>query len=204
MELFKKESYKNLLSVKTQAESFFLDIIPINPKYGIDGKTFRAFRNFNSPPSETYRNWIIDNRIIESYLKKLDSLNSYHKFKQIHSELIHNLNRYWSSVQGRKLSISQKCKIIDLFIKFLARTKVHNCKNLNNNLCKYGHVPLDKFSLLAIRENFYGIIISKNPSMGDIEDMATYYFLQDQIRTLTEKIKIPNLYFDYYAWNKFH
>ena len=55
-----------------------------------------------------------------------------------------------------------------------------------------------------MKEYFYGIIISPKPSMGDIDSIETYNFLQDQIWNFMKKVKLPNLYFDFYAWNHNH
>jgi len=73
---------------------------------------------------------------------------------------------------------------------------------LNRILVRFAHTPLDKYSLLEIRRDFYGIVISKNPSMGDIDSIETYEFLQRQIQSLMSDASLPALFFDYLAWNK--
>ena len=80
----------------------------------------------------------------------------------------------------------------------------HPCEQQRKGLYNYANIPLDKKSLTAIGKLFYGIVVSNNPSMGLIQDVDTYNFLQSQIFQLTSSMNVPNLVFDYYAWDMNH
>lgn len=203
--LYRESALNNILSIREGASSYFSQHIDnVGGNFGIDGNTFRAYRNYPIFPSLVYKNWIDENDILKNYAERFNLLNSLSSFKSIHSELCADLTEYWIKCQKEGLTISQKFKIIDLFVKFNSRIKVNGYDQLNNNLCKYGNIPLDSYSLRAISLNFYGIVISQRPGMGDIKDELTYNFLQDQINELMIDLQLPNLYFDYYAWNAPH
>ncbi|MCF8297467.1 MAG: hypothetical protein K9J13_08005 [Saprospiraceae bacterium] len=207
MDLIKDKSIERLLSIKDKAKEYFgvkEKLKRDKSNLSIAGNTFRAYRDYKIPPSKVFKNWIIQNKIIESFSSSSLTIKSYNDFLQHHNWLSIDLEKYWHTIQSKNLTISQKFKIIDLLIKTLSKLSFNKSLEINYKLCQYGHIPLDKFALLAVKENFSGIVISKNPSMGDIEDNNTYYFIQNQIRILTEKANVPNLYFDYYAWNRVH
>jgi len=207
MKLYRKTAIDNLHGIQNEAENFYktsTNFDENHPTFGIEGNTFRAFRNYSLSPSKTYRNWIKENKIIENFKNDINSIDSLSSFKSFHQKLSNNFSEYWFKKQKQELTIAQNFKLIDLFVKYMSRVKINGYKSINKNLCNFGNIPLDKFSFAAIKTNFYGIIISKNPSMGDICDIETYDFIQDQINYLMIDLKLPNLFFDYYAWNKFH
>ncbi len=203
VDLIKKDQLEILINNKEKAIHYFsnLENSLTNSNFGIAGNTFRSFRSFEYPPSIVYKEWINKNNIFKIYLPLLNRINSYESFLEIHKSISNNLDMFWTEKQKKKLSVSQKYKIIDLLLKFLAKVKYQRFNNINKNIVKFAHIPLDKYSLIAIKKFFFGIVISSKPSMGDIKDEETYFFIQNQIRNLTKLVKIPNLYFDYYAWD---
>lgn len=174
-----------------------------NPKkmakdLGIGGNTFRAFRNFGKPPSEIYRDWVH----AEGYqLVTKKALTSRNDFFLLHDQLVKSFQNYCKEFGCRDPLVSEANKIVDLFTKALAFRKGHPCEPQKEGLYKYANIPVDKFSLKAIKNLFYGIVISKDPSMGDVQCIDTYDFLQSQIFELTSSLRMPNLVFDFYAWN---
>lgn len=168
---------------------------------GIGGSTFRSFRNFDKSPSEIYRNWVN----AKGYkLVKQKTLASRKDFLLLHEELVNSFENHCKELGCREPFISETNKVVDLFTKALAFGTGHPCEQQREGLYKYANIPLDKYSLTAIRELFYGIVVSKNPSMGDVQHVDTYDFLQSQIFELTSSIGVPNLVFDFYAWNMNH
>lgn len=192
----RKNQLRKLCKDIKKAEMYFNNT-KSESSFGIHGSTFRSYRGFKIAPSKIYSEWVVSIRN-DSIIRNLQSVNSRKKFLNFHRELQGSLDAFWYKRQKKRLTIAQRNKIIDLFLKYLGRTQ--QCKNI----ITYGNVPLDKFSLLLVSDMFYGVVVSKKPSMGDIRDIETYDFLQDLIWKLTSREKIPNLYFDYFAWNSKH
>jgi hypothetical protein len=177
-----------------------------NPKemtkdLGIGGNTFRSYRNFGKSPSKIYRDWV-KNKGYKLVMQK--TLASRDDFILLHEQLVWSFENHCKKFGCRELSSSEKNKVVDLFTKALAFSVSHPCGQQREGLYNYANIPLDKYSLTAIRELFYGIIVCNNPSMGHVRDRDTYNFLQSQIFQLTSSMGLPNLVFDYYAWNMNH
>ncbi len=170
---------------------------------GITGSTFRAYRNCGASPSAIYRKWAAS--MGYSLIERHD-VNNRKSFLALHKKLIESLTQYWNDEEQelRALSFAERHKIIDLFVKAVCFRSGHPCENARLGFYKYGNIPLDKFSLLAIRDLFYGIVVNPAPSMGHIQDQQTYDFLQGQIYMLTHAEGLPNLVFDHYAWDLSH
>jgi len=177
-----------------------------NPKQmtkdlGIGGNTFRTFRHFGKSPSKIYRDWVKN----EGYqLVKQETLTNQNDFILLHEQLVRSFENHCKKFGCREPSFSEKNKVVDLFTKALASSVSHPCGHQREGLYKYANIPLDKYSLTAIRKLFYGIIVCNNPSMGHVRDVDTYNFLQSQIFQLTSSMSVPNLVFDYYSWNMNH
>lgn len=204
MKLYKKSAIDELRSIAQEAKYYFNTTEKLDfktTKWGIEGNTFRAYVKFKNKPSLIYREWA--KKTVKD-ANKFSGIKTYDDFLKVHKYLNGSLGKYWEQNQGKSLTLSQRNKIIDLFIKFLSTSEIEGFQNVNKILLEFGHIPLDKFSLLAVRDCFYGIVISSNPSMGDITETDTYGFIQNQIRELMLAAKLPNLFFDYYAWNKQH
>lgn len=207
MKLYRKATLKELRSIRKKAEKYFNDrgqLTDENTNWGIAGNTFRSYVNFKLPPSRIYREWASKKAFKKHFLKKMCNIRCYQEFFDVHRKLQKSLDRLWQERQGKSLTVAQCNKIIDLYVKFISKNNVSELPDLNKPLIKFGHVPLDKFALIAVRKCFYGVVISPNPSMGDIDDLETYYFIQSQIRELMSVVHIPNLFFDFYAWNLKH
>lgn len=207
MKLYKKSAIRKLQLIKREAKEYFdtKELLDLEKtKWGISGNTFRSYVNFNIPPSLLYREWAKKTVSEEYFLKSLADIKNYQDFLKVHEYTQKSLDRFWKQKQNKSLTLAQRNKIIDLFIKFLSRAEIQEFSDLNKTLLQFGHIPLDKFSLLAVKDCFYGIVLSPNPRMGDIDNMDTYYFIQNQIRDLMIETRLPNLFFDFYAWNLQH
>jgi hypothetical protein len=198
MLIARKNAGKELRKASKESLSCYKNPREMATNLGIGGTTFRAFTNFGQPPSEIYRDWVH----AKGYqLVEKNPLASRKDFLSLHGQLVKSFKNYCKRFGCRELSISETNKVVDLFTKVLAFRTDHPCEQQRKGLYKYANIPLDKFSLIAIRELFYGIVLSKNPSMGDIKHTETYDFLQSQIFQLTSSLDVPNLVFDFYAWN---
>lgn len=168
---------------------------------GITGNTFRAYSKCGTSPSAVYRKWAISQGF--SLIEQHD-VHDRKSFQALHKKLLESLVKYWNKEASRDLSFAERHKIVDLFVKAVSFHSGHSCEKARIGLYHYGNIPLDKFSLLAISDLFYGIVVSPAPSMGHIRDQQTYNFLQNQIFLLTQAENLPNLVFDHYAWNLKH
>ena len=201
MLLAREGSQGKLLSAFGQAQRQFEAGRKMPTDLGITGSTFRAYRNCGGSPSATFRSWATG----EAYaLINRRAVQNRKDFLKLHGELASSLSAHWSRTGLRNLTVAEKYKIVDLFVKAVAFTSAHPSEKEREALYHYGNIPLDKFSLIAIDSLFYGIVVNPTPSMGHIRDEQTYGFLQDQIYRLTQATNIPNLVFDHYAWNLTH
>jgi len=204
MKLYKPSAVRKLRSINREAKEYFnarkrLDFENENTNWGIAGDTFRSYVNFNNRPSLIYRKWAKKTVSGKDFLKRLNDIKNYQDFLKVHKSIQKSLDRFWKQKQGKSLTLAQRNKIIDLFIKFLSTAEIEGFIGLNNTLLQFGHIPLDKFSLLAVKDCFYGMVLCPSPRMGNIDEIETYYFIQNQIRELMIKAKLPNLFFDFYA-----
>ena len=201
MLLSRTTAQKELKSVVKATEAEYHQGQSMPPHFGITGSTFRAYRNCEESPSKIYRQWVTTKgfEIVSSH-----RVTTRQEFASLHKLLVASFERQWGRSGCRPLSLAEKHKVVDLFTKAIAFSSNHPCEDHRVGLYNFANVPLDKFSLAAIGKLFYGIVVSDNPSMGNIRDLDTYDFLQSQIFHLTSDSGLPNLVFDYYAWNMTH
>jgi len=171
--------------------------------FGVAGSTFRAYKGHKYPPSKTYKEWVNtffeDNKL----KKELSKCSDRNTFLLIHKKITDDLDFFFktnnpNSQKNGGLSISKKFKLVDLFIKYLCLSKRN--RNEFKRLYYFCNIPIDKWSLLALKKHVKGIVLSNKPSMGDIKDEESYFIVQELIFGATQTINIPNLYFDIYAW----
>jgi hypothetical protein len=174
---------------------------PATSKYGIAGNTFRAYRNYKTPPSKVYREWakeVTSQLLID---RKIPNLSNQNKFDKWHLELFDSINQRWNTRQNKTLSFAHTFKLLDLYLKWLSSNK--ECpKELSESILKFGYCALDSQILLKLNECLNGALPLKNPSMGDIINSNTYEYCQKLIKDFCEKYGGTRLLFDYYAWEK--
>lgn len=201
VDLSKRGAITKLCRERRRASSFYAARQAVQSNWGIAGNTFRAFQGFGVSPSQVYREWAHKRGL--SIIRNSPRRYSQESFEILHGKLARSLDRFWTQKANRALTISEKFKIVDLFVKVVARSN-EVCQSVRRFLLQYGHIPLDKYSLLLVRQMFYGIVVCPKPRMGHIEDGRTYQFIQSQIYRLTSRAKVPNLYFDFMAWDMNH
>lgn len=201
MLLAREGAQEKVQSALEKAQQKFDEARAMPADLGITGSTFRAYQNCGGSPSVAFRGWAT----AEGYaLINQRAIQNRKDFLELHGKLADSLSAHWIRTGLRGLTVAEKYKIIDLFVKAVAFTNDHPSEKEREALYHYGNIPLDKFSLIAIDSLFYGIVVNPAPSMGHIRDEQTYGFLQDQIHLLTHAANIPNLVFDHYAWNLTH
>lgn len=84
---------------------------------GITGSTFRAYRGSGGCPSATFRSWAAG----EAYaLINRRAVQNRKDFLELHGELASSLSAHWSRTGLRNLTVAEKYKIVDLFVKAVA------------------------------------------------------------------------------------
>ena len=201
--LYRRDSPEKLKQRAIQAKQTFSNLEPLRngKSFGVAANTIRAYRGFDAPLA-TYRYWA-NEFCNEELLVRLALIKSREAVVEFHTETVAKLNSFWNARQGHSLQYYQTNKLVDLLVKHIAKSFDARDAGVRDNLLQFGNVPLDKFSLLAVKELFYGIVISPSPSMGDVNDQETYEFLQCQIYGLTSAAGVPNLYFDH-SWDAEH
>jgi hypothetical protein len=189
----------DMIEAKRIGDAAFAKPSKMPPDHGIGGNTFRAFQRAGLQPSKLFQTWVADSATAILKEKQRDACRQ--GFLDLHAKLSDSWRSYWNEHAKREIKTSEKYKVVDLYIKALAKHTDHDFENLRPFFYQFGNVPLDRFSLLLIREEFLGVILSKNPSMGDVADDETYHYLQDELFRHTSSAKVPNLAFDIYAWD---
>jgi hypothetical protein len=173
--------------------------------------TARAYRQEgNTPgcylrytPTSIFRNWLHYHYFQDTGTQK--QLTKKHDFEKIHATAVTGLERFWKETEPdvTGLRYFHFSKLIDLLFKSIPRwdeLKKDRQAWFFNNV----HVPLDKYSLLALREyapmeTVRELSLKSNPSMSNIESPGHYQEIQKAIRELIAPF--PPLLFDLFAWD---
>ncbi len=69
----------------------------------------------------------------------------------------------------------------------------------DENLANEPNIPLDRYTLEALKRCIPAVVLHRNPSMGAITSEEGYVGVQTMIRHITETARVPNLYFELWA-----
>lgn len=174
----------------------------------VAGNTFRSFQKLARPPSEVFRAWA-KSRLTFSVMEEFGQLKDqgeYDAFVALHAE---HLARYWQSEGKRPLLFGPGRKLIDLLFKRVARcTEVAEANR--DRLIRLLHVPLDEYSLAAVRQcaasEEFGppIVIPATASMGWITSPQQYAQIQRLTRQIAAVAGVPPICLDLLAWDHAH
>ena len=172
--------------------------------YGIDGSTFRAYRNLPIAPSEAYRFWAKD------FCDTLDTktltlkVSTPKRFRAWHESLGDSIGEAWKQQQGIELSFAHTYKLVDLFVKYLSRYDF-NSPQLTKSVEQNANCALDSKILTKINKCLsFALPLSDKPSMGHIHNRVTYDFCQQLIDGFVAHCGEggTRLFFDYWAWGE--
>lgn len=94
-------------------------------------------------------------------------------------------------------------KLPDLLLKgFVRWTGLR--EGLRQRLIKFLHVPLDAFTLAAIRNCIADPEIPPDATMRFVAGPTMYNQIQNAIRAVTNQAKVPAIYFDVLIWDMSH
>lgn len=64
----------------------------------------------------------------------------------------------------------------------------------------YLHVPLDRYTLVGIRNCTNDPVIPKTATVTFVTGLVIYNQIQSAIRNITDRASVPAIYFDVLAW----
>jgi len=171
--------------------------------HSVGSNTFRAFRKTQKPPSVVFRTWAAKELESESFMTELNGLASQKEFDEWISRVSDRFNSAWQAAMGAEISYGPRRKLPNLLLKELALwTGLDDAHRAT--LVRWLHVPLDKYTLLAMRNCVTAVNIPKSATMRFVTSQAMYDRLQGVIREFAAKAQVPPIYFDNLAWNAAH
>lgn len=172
------------------------------------GNTFRAFHKLKRQPSVIFREWATA-KATSRKLTELSKARSQQEFDRLHRHLAADLARYWLAEGKRPLGFGPSMKLTALLLKSFARWSKLSPKR-RSRMVGLLPVPLDSYSLLAIREcaasGRFGppFGIPSNATMGLIDSEELYTQIQDLVRAVAKDAGVSPICIDLVAWNGAH
>ena len=121
-----------------------------------------------------------------------------------------SLRRYWQDAMGQEMGYGHSLKLPNLLMKGVCVSS-HLPKEFSDRLFGYLHVPLDSYSIIAVRNCFDGFPakaeigpIPANAAMGLIKSPEVYQAFQVFMRSLAKKARVPPIAIDILAWDRAH
>lgn len=181
-------------------------------KHSIGGNTFRAFHNMPTPPSDFFRDWAFARFSEDQTLSSLLSVASQSEYDTWLKGLAGDLYKAWKATMGedRAISYGPRMKLCNLLLKRVVLwDRIPEGKR--KSLIAFLHVPLDQFTLAAIRNCVEADIerdvigkIPKNPTMSLVKNEQMYMEIQRIIREISEEAGVPPIFLDLLAWDIQH
>lgn len=172
-------------------------------RHSVGSNTFRAFRKTQEPPSVVFRAWAAEELESETFMAELNNLSSTNDFDEWIRRLCSRFNSAWHAAMGVQIPYGPRRKLPNLLMKeFALWTGLDDARRAT--LVRWLHVPLDKYTLLAMRNCVTDVSIPKSATMRFVTSQAMYDRLQSVIREFAAKAEVPAIYFDNLAWNVAH
>jgi putative zinc finger/helix-turn-helix YgiT family protein len=172
------------------------------------GSTFRSFRGLSRPPSRIFREWAAS-RLSPSVMAELGQIKDQTQFDQFASACATSLAQHWRAEGGKPLPCGTGRKLLDLLLKEVIRS-MNIREEDRRRLVPLLYVPLDQFSLAAVRQcaasREFGppITIPSKPTMGFVASMQQYGALQQLMRAIAAVAGVPPICIDLVVWNQAH
>jgi hypothetical protein len=101
---------------------------------------------------------------------------------------------------SRELTVGQKYKFIDLFIRYLWVERSDRTQDADSSL-PWARLPLDRKSLHVLSATFNGILMARKFSMGMVVSEAQYRYCQALVGMVCIERGGTPLLFDVFAWH---
>jgi len=178
-------------------------------KEWVGANTFRAFRHMPEKPSKVFREWAFEALVRRHGFQELLSIKSRGNYDKWLHHLAADFRSRWKSKMGREISFGPSLKLPNLLMKGVCG--LHEIPEATyKRLVWYLHVPLDSYSIQAVRncideglKRQIGYIPSP-AGMGFVTTPEVYDGLQQAIRLLAKKAKVPPIALDILAWDHAH
>ena len=174
----------------------------------VSGSTFRSFRIPSRHPAKLFREWAASH-LSFSVATELREIRDQSRYDRFLSDCAKRLARYWLAETRTELPLGSGRKLLDLlFKKVIWWTEIPDADR--QRLIPFLHVPLDKFSLAAVRQCAASgafmppIGIPRNASMGFVTSMKQYNRLQQLMQRIAGEAGVPPICIDLLAWNMPH
>jgi hypothetical protein len=170
--------------------------------------TFRGLRRGKRGPAEVFREWAygwLGNRKAVRELTKLSCQEDYDKWL---GRLATDLSRQWKKQVGLTMPFGPSRKLPNLLLNELAKWSGFSDEE-RGRLISFLHVPLDSYTLIAIRNclsetEASWVMIPSSPTMRSVEHNETYVALQAAVRQIAYEAGTQPICIDVLAWNLTH
>ncbi len=167
---------------------------------GVIGNTFRAFRNMPKRPSIVFRNWALGEFRNDKTINELLGISSQEKYDKWAKRFSSGLAKAWQKQMDTAMPYGPSRKLPNLLMKcFVLWDDLTDRQR--SSLLEYLHVPLDSFTLVAIRNCVQDLEIPKTATMKFVASETIYNQIQQSIRDVAYRAGVPAIYFDVLAWN---
>lgn len=178
----------------------------------VESNTFRAFQHMPKQPSVVYRNWAYKKMSDKNQVNDILSLRTQNDYDIWLKNFSIELGHHWENEMGNSyaLTYGQQRKLTNLLMRrFSLYDELKNEERLA--LIKLLHVPLEKFTLLAIRKCMHEFpetkVVGKiptNPSMSFVKNEYMYGAIQNVFIKIADQAGVPLIYLDILAWDESH
>ncbi len=187
---------KSKAEIATEFERRVVSVEEI-AKVSVGGNTFRSFRGMPEKPSVVFRNWA--SKALKESVSGLDGLRSQRDYDDWLRDFSSTFRRNWQKQMGAALLYGPSRKLPDLLLKhFVWWSGLTD--DQRRRLISFLHVPLDSFTLVGIRNCIADPEIPVDATMKFVAGPTMYNQVQDAIREITDRAKVPAIYFDVLAW----
>lgn len=181
-------------------------------KSGVGSNTFRVFHHMPVSPSLVFRSWASMRLQNGGFTNEISNIASQEEYDTWIKDFRQDLGAYWEQQMGpeHRMRYAPSTKLSDVLMKYVILWREFP-DHQRTRLIEFLHVPLDSYSLLALRncvpqsehQTVIGMI-PRNAKMGFVDSEAKYNALQLLARKLAEEAGVPAIYLDVLAWDMVH
>ena len=206
------------------ARSWWLKNTSTKTVFGVEQTTARSYstgqRGASSGPVAVFNEWAAYQvQALEQDPGWLRTLAKREGFDRAHAGLAASLDAHWqqrvaaiSAITeagdlsegqrrvSRVLTVGQKYKFVDLFVRHLWIEHGDRALNADSSL-PHARTPLDRKSLHVLSATFNGILIAPKFSMGMVVSEAQYSYCQALVEMVCHARGGTPLLFDVFAWH---
>jgi hypothetical protein len=168
----------------------------------VGGSTFRSFRDVKKP-SKIFRGWALKSLtrwIKNDELSRISDQVQYDRWLRKESKKLRN---HWNRRSRIRIKYGQRSKLMDLLMKEVVRCDELD-ESIGKRLVRWLHVPLDKYTLRAVRKCVDDPRIPSGASMGFVKSRGVYEKVQKAVRDLAHDAHAAPILLDVAVWNRQH